>query len=128
MRGLRTALWTSAALIAWTHVGYPLAVAAVASRTRRRPEPDPAPELPTVTLVIAAHDEERVIAQRLEKARALDYPADRLGGVVSLDGATDATKAIAQEHGVRVLDNPRAGKTAAQNAAVAATESDLVAF
>jgi len=128
MRGLRTALWTSAALIAWTHVGYPLAAAALASRTRRRPEPDPVAEPPTVTLVIAAHDEERVIAQRLDNALALDYPADRLEVVVSLDGSTDATGAIARERGVRVIDNPRAGKTAAQNAAVAATQSDVVAF
>ena len=128
MRGLRTALWTSAALIAWTHVGYPLAAAALASRTRRRPTPPRGPDLPSVTLVIVAHDEERVIGERVENALALDYPADRLEVVVSLDGCTDATRAIAQRHGVRVLDQPRAGKTAAQNAAVAATESDLVAF
>lgn len=128
MRGLRTALWTSAALIAWTHVGYPLAAAAMASRVRRRPTPEPGPELPSVTLVIAAHDEERLIGPRLENARALDYPADRLEVVVSLDGCTDGTRAIAERHGVRVLDNPRAGKTAAQNAAVAATDSELVAF
>lgn len=128
MRGLRTALWTSAALIAWTHVGYPIAAAALASRTRRRPEPAPAPDLPSVTLVIAAHDEERVIGERLDNALALDYPADRLEVVVSLDGSTDGTRAIAQQRGVRILDNPRAGKTAAQNAAVAATQSDLIAF
>jgi len=128
MRGLRTALWTSAALIAWTHVGYPLAAAALASRTPRRPQPEPPDELPSVTLVIAAHDEERVIAAKLDNALALDYPADRLEVVVSLDGATDRTGAIARERGVRVLENPRAGKTAAQNAAVAATQSDLIAF
>jgi cellulose synthase/poly-beta-1,6-N-acetylglucosamine synthase-like glycosyltransferase len=128
MRGLRSALWTSAALIAWTHVGYPAVAAALAARTRRRDVPDEPGELPTVTLVIAAHDEERVIEQRLRNARALDYPADRLQIVVSLDGCTDATGAIAQRLGVRVLDNPRAGKTAAQNAAVAATQSELIAF
>jgi len=128
MRGLRTALWTSAALIAWTHVGYPLAAAAVAGRTRRRPDPEPPAQPPTVTLVIAAHDEERVIEARLRNALALDYPADRLEVVVSLDGSTDATGAIARRLGVRVLDNPRAGKTAAQNAAVAATDSELIAF
>jgi cellulose synthase/poly-beta-1,6-N-acetylglucosamine synthase-like glycosyltransferase len=127
MRGLRTALWTSAALIAWTHAGYPLAAAALASRTRRRPAPEPG-ELPTVTLVIAAHNEERVIGARIDNALALDYPADRLEVVVSLDGSTDATGAIARQRGVRVIDNPRTGKTAAQNAAVAATDSHIVAF
>jgi cellulose synthase/poly-beta-1,6-N-acetylglucosamine synthase-like glycosyltransferase len=128
MRGLRTALWTSAALIAWTHVGYPLAAAAAASRTRRRDTPPQPPELPSVTLVIAAHDEAAVIAERLRNALALDYPADRLEVVVSLDGGSDETGEIAREFGARVLENPRAGKTAAQDAAVAATTSDLIAF
>jgi cellulose synthase/poly-beta-1,6-N-acetylglucosamine synthase-like glycosyltransferase len=129
MRGLRSALWTSAALIAWTHVGYPLAAALVASRTRPRPLPNAPDDLPSVALVIAAHDEERVIAERIENALALDYPADRLEIVVSLDGGGDATAAIARRYDrVRVLDNPRAGKTVAQNAAVAATDSELVAF
>lgn len=144
-RRLQTAMWGSAALIAWTHVGYPLA-AALAARRRRRTAPaaDGAPTsprsadasagddaLPTVALVIAAHEEERVIAQRLENALALDYPRDRLEIVVSLDGSTDATKAIAERYadrGVRVLDNPRGGKVAAQNAAVRATASELIAF
>ena len=128
MRGLRTALWTSAALIAWTHAGYPLAAAALASRRRARPAPEPPEPLPSVTLVVAAHDEAAVIAARVRDALALDYPSDRLEVVVTLDGCRDATGEIARREGARVLDNPRAGKTAAQDAAVAATDSDLVAF
>lgn len=131
-RRLKTAMWGSAALIAWTHVGYPLAAALAASR--RRPAPVPAPgddELPSVALVIAAHDEERVIAARLDNALGLDYPRDRLRVVVSLDGSTDATRRIAEgyaDRGVVVLDNPRGGKVAAQNAAVRATDTEIVAF
>ena len=127
MRLLPAAMWGSLGLIAWTHVGYPLAAAAIAARARSRKAPDEAP-LPTVTLVIAAHNEAAVIGERIANARALDYPADRLGIVVSLDGSTDVTGAIAAGLGATTLENPRGGKVAAQDAAVAATASDIVAF
>jgi cellulose synthase/poly-beta-1,6-N-acetylglucosamine synthase-like glycosyltransferase len=120
-------MWGSLGLIAWTHAGYPLAAAVAASRSRFRPRPGDA-ELPSVTLVVAAHNEESVIGERLANALALDYPAGRLQVVVSLDGTTDATRAIAERAGVTVLDNARGGKVAAQNAAVRATSSDVVAF
>jgi cellulose synthase/poly-beta-1,6-N-acetylglucosamine synthase-like glycosyltransferase len=128
MNRLGSAMWGSLALIAWTHAGYPLAAAAAASRSRYRPRTDDA-HLPSVALVIAAHDEERVIGERLDNALALDYP--RLEIVVSLDGSTDGTRAIVEGYaarGVTLIDNPRAGKVPAQNAAVRATSSDVVAF
>ncbi len=125
MNRLGSAMWGSLALIAWTHAGYPVAAAAAASRSRYRPRTDDA-HLPTVALVIAAHDEERVIAERLDNALALDYPGLEI--VVSLDGSTDRTREIAQSRGVTVIDNPRGGKVPAQNAAVRATSSELVAF
>jgi cellulose synthase/poly-beta-1,6-N-acetylglucosamine synthase-like glycosyltransferase len=125
MNRLGSAMWGSLALIAWTHAGYPAAAAAAASRSRYRPRTDDA-HLPTVALVIAAHDEERVIGERLDNALALDYPGLEI--VVSLDGSTDRTREIAESRGVTLVDNPRGGKVPAQNAAVRATSSDVVAF
>ena len=130
MRRLGTAMWGSLALIGWTHVGYPAVAGLLASR-RSHPSPTEDESLPTVTLVIAAHNEEPVIGARLENALALDYPRDRLQVVVSLDGCTDGTRAVVERfraHGVLVIDNARGGKVAAQNAAVRATSSDIVAF
>jgi cellulose synthase/poly-beta-1,6-N-acetylglucosamine synthase-like glycosyltransferase len=126
MRSLGTVMWGSLALIAWTHVGYPAVAGLLA--TRRRDDPPAPGDPPSVTLVIAAHNEEQVIRRRLENALALDYPRERLEVVVTLDGSTDGTRAIAESLGVRVLDNPRGGKIAAQNAAVRATASEIVAF
>jgi glycosyltransferase involved in cell wall biosynthesis len=87
--------------------------------------------LPPVTLVIAAHDEERVIRERIENALALDYPPDHLEVVVSLDGSTDGTRAVVEEMAgerVRVVANERGGKVAAQNAAVRTTSRPILAF
>ncbi|MHB1242916.1 MAG: glycosyltransferase family 2 protein, partial [Gaiellaceae bacterium] len=84
---------------------------------------------PTVTVVVAAHNEEPVIARRLENLLALDYPADRLELVVTSDASTDRTEEIAAGFpGVRVIRNPRGGKVAAQDNAVRSTEGELVAF
>jgi cellulose synthase/poly-beta-1,6-N-acetylglucosamine synthase-like glycosyltransferase len=126
----RALMWGSLGLIAWTHVGYPLAAAAAARRRRYEPRRDES-FLPDVALIIAAHDEAHVIRERLENALALDYPRERLELVVALDGAADGTRTIVEEfagEGVRMLDLPRVGKVTAQNAAVEATESEVVAF
>jgi cellulose synthase/poly-beta-1,6-N-acetylglucosamine synthase-like glycosyltransferase len=128
---LRAVFWLSAGAIAWTHVGYPLAAAALA---RRRPRPAHRADVtPPVTVVVAAHDEEAVIGRRVENLLALDYPADRLEVVVASDGSEDGTgtAAAAAADGdarVRVAERPRAGKVAAQDAVVAETMSEVVAF
>jgi cellulose synthase/poly-beta-1,6-N-acetylglucosamine synthase-like glycosyltransferase len=128
----KTLFWGALGALAWTHVGYPLAAGALA-RVRRRPvATDPEWE-PDVAVIVAAHDEEAVIARRLENLLALDYPADRITLVVASDASGDRTNEIAEEIAareprVRLLDCPRGGKVAAQDRAVRETASEVVAF
>ncbi len=116
------------ALLAYAQVGYPLLLAAWARAARAAPlEEPPAHATPSVALVIAAHDEEAVIAEKVRNALALDYPDFQV--VVCCDGCTDATADRARDAGAHlVLDLPRGGKIRAQDAGVARTFSDLVAF
>jgi len=129
---LKGLFWGSLGALAWTHVGYP-AVVELTARLRPRPvRKDEAAE-PSVTVIVAAHNEEPVIERRLENLLALDYPADRLEVVVASDASTDATNALveavaAREPRVRLLDCDRGGKVAAQNRAVRGTAGDVVAF
>jgi cellulose synthase/poly-beta-1,6-N-acetylglucosamine synthase-like glycosyltransferase len=82
-----------------------------------------------VSLVIAAYDEEDVIAAKVRNVLALDYPRDRLEVIVCSDGSADATVARAREAGADVvLDLPRGGKVRAQDAGVARASGELVAF
>ena len=123
--------WGSLGALAWTHAGYPLTAAALA-RVRPRPVRK-GDETPSVSLVVAAHDEEDVIGPRLENLLELEYPADRLEIVVASDGSTDRTDEIVERVAattpqVRLLRCERAGKGAAQNRAVADVESEVVAF
>ena len=118
--------WLSLAALVWTHVAYPaLAIALARLRPRLYATGD---DLPTVAVIVAAHDEETVIEQRVANLLALDYPRDRLEIVVTSDASTDATEELAERAGARVIRNPRGGKVAAQDRAVRETESDVVAF
>ena len=118
----------SAALLAWTQAGYGVLLWLL-RRRGARPVPSGAGLEPRVTLVVAAHDEEAVIAGKVADALALDWPRERLEVVVACDGCTDTTAQRAREAGAdRVLELERGGKVRAQDAAVRATESDLVAF
>lgn len=127
----RTAFWGALGALVWTHVGYPVLMAALA---RARPRPVAKDDVtPSVALVVSAHDEEAVIRRRLENLLELDYPQERLEIVVASDGSTDRTNEIveetaAREPRVRLLRCPREGKVAAQHRAVRETESEVVAF
>jgi len=123
----RATFWLTAALLGWAQAGYGLALALLC---RRPGDTSPAdPELPTVSLIVAAHAERDVIAAKVANALALDYPRDRLEVVVACDGSPDRTPEEARRAGADVvLDLPRGGKVRAQDAAVRASTSDIVAF
>jgi glycosyltransferase involved in cell wall biosynthesis len=137
MTALEVVFWASLALIVYTHVGYPLLLRLMVAVRGRGGSASPLREaeapLPLVSLVVAAHDEEDVIEQKLENALALDYPAERLEVIVASDGSSDTTVTLARELAardsrVRVLDLPRMGKVRAQDAAVEQARGEILAF
>lgn len=124
------AFWISIALILYTHAGYPLALRALVA-LRRRPTLNPGVwgEPPRVSLIVAAYDEEDVIAAKVANALALDYPRERLELIVASDGSADATVERARRAGADlVLDLPRGGKIAAQNAGAERATGEILAF
>jgi cellulose synthase/poly-beta-1,6-N-acetylglucosamine synthase-like glycosyltransferase len=127
VKAFEVLFWVSALLLAWTHVLYPL-VATLLARPLGRPYRSGDLE-PTVSVIVAAYNEEASIARRIENLLALDYPPDKLQIVVTSDASTDRTEEIAlQFPRVLVIPNPRGGKVAAQDRAVRQTSSELVAF
>src|SRR3954451_24632061 len=127
---LAVLFWASAGLIVYAHLGYPLALRLLIA-LRRRPtlEPGVWEELPRVSLIVAAYDEEEVIAEKVANALALDYPRERLQMIVASDGSADATAERAREAGADlVLELPRGGKLATQNAAAERASGELLAF
>jgi Glycosyltransferase like family 2 len=130
----RTVFWGAAAKLAWAQVGYGVFLAGL-RRLRGNPPVAPAGDVgvPRAALIVAAYNEEAVIADKVANALALDWPRDRLEVVVAVDGGAepgaDATAARAREAGADlVLELPRGGKVRAQDAAVAASSGELLAF
>ncbi len=152
MTALAVIFWLSATLIVYTHLGYPLVLRMLVHLRGRTaggavggPTPEealatgggggspaatgPAAGAPFVSLIVAAYDEEDVIAAKVANALALDYPRERLELIVASDGSSDATVERARAAGADfVLDLPRAGKLAAQNAAAERASGEILAF
>jgi cellulose synthase/poly-beta-1,6-N-acetylglucosamine synthase-like glycosyltransferase len=128
---LAIVFWLSAALIVYAQLGYGVVLAAIA-RLRGAPAANAAAveaELPSVSLIVAAYQEEAVIAAKVANVRALEYPPDRLEIIVACDGSPDATPQRAREAGADVvLELPRGGKIRAQDAAVRRARGAIVAF
>jgi cellulose synthase/poly-beta-1,6-N-acetylglucosamine synthase-like glycosyltransferase len=112
---------TSLGLVAYAYSGYPALIwlmSRLFGRERQHMRQAES-QLPSVTLLIAAHNEEAEIAARIRNALAIRYPADRFEIVIASDGSTDRTVAIARQFNdprLRVLDfRMRRGKTAVLN-------------
>jgi glycosyltransferase involved in cell wall biosynthesis len=126
----RVAFWSAAGLIAYAQAGYPLLLAALArGRGGAAAPPVPRGEEPVVSLIVAAHDEEEVIAAKVSDALAVDWPRERLEVIVCCDGCTDATAQRARDAGADVLlELPRQGKVRAQDAGVERARGEFLAF
>ena len=133
--GTQVAFWLLAAGVVWVYAGYPLLLAILKSSgltlgNRSDPPPaDPCAPTPKVSVLVAAYNEEAVIAAKLESLLASDYPADRLEILVASDGSSDGTNEIVASYaarGVKLLDLPRGGKTRALNAAAEQATGDVL--
>jgi cellulose synthase/poly-beta-1,6-N-acetylglucosamine synthase-like glycosyltransferase/peptidoglycan/xylan/chitin deacetylase (PgdA/CDA1 family) len=93
---------------------------------RRRFSPD---YTPTVTIIMAAYNEETVIVRSVSSLLRSDYPA--LDIVVVNDGSTDGTLRLLRKHfgddaRIRILDQRNAGKMAAMNRALSVAEGEIL--
>jgi cellulose synthase/poly-beta-1,6-N-acetylglucosamine synthase-like glycosyltransferase len=124
--------WSCAALIIYTYVVYPLVLVALASRRRGFVHSDAADQrfLPTVSVLIVAHNEEAVIRARIENLLATDYPKEKLELVIASDGSRDRTAAIAREYSdrsVALVEFPsRTGKAAVLDAVIPTLTGEIV--
>ena len=137
--------WASLLLVAHTYLLYPavLFVAYGVAQLRRdcrylargsdrRCRDLSDDELPPVSLVIPAHNEEEGLPAKLANLAELDYPADRLEIVFVSDGSSDRTNPIlaqAERPGLRSIEiASRAGKASALNRGVAEASHEVIVF
>ncbi|MCC6147943.1 MAG: glycosyltransferase family 2 protein [Anaerolineaceae bacterium] len=122
--------WCSVIAIIYIYAGYPLIVTLLA-RIFTRPIKRQSIS-PPLTLLIAAYNEEDVIAGKIKNALALDYPKDLLQILVAADGSNDRTAEIVQSfslQGVELSFIPeRLGKMAAITRAMQVVRGEIVIF
>ncbi len=138
-----TILVLSIAAVAYHHIGYPILLRhlaqVAAGRVRQVPTSGEASRerLPSIAIIVPAHNEQHVIGEKIENLARLQYPTDRLSIVIALDGCSDATKAVAEaaiaragrERSIRLVDyTVNRGKIAVLNEQIAAVEADIVAL
>ncbi len=114
----------------YTYAGYPALIALISTLRPRKVKR--ADYLPSVTIIIAAYNEERALAAKLRNTLALDYPRQLMEIIVASDCSSDRTDEIVksfQGEGVILHRQPqRQGKTAAQNAAVEKALGEIIVF
>ncbi|MGH7453835.1 MAG: glycosyltransferase family 2 protein [bacterium] len=123
------AFWLAIALIIYAYIGFSLLIIIVARLKNRRVQQKPI--TPRLSLIIPVWNEERAIAERLENALNLDYPAGALEVIVASDGSDDNTEVIVSKYearGVRLLSFPRRGKIHALKDAVAGAVGEILVF
>lgn len=122
--------WLSAAALLYTYAGYPLLIASISVLRPRRVRREKYE--PSVTIIIAAYNEERALAAKLENTLAMDYPRELLEIIVASDCSTDRTDEIVRTFGARNVllhrQAQRLGKTAAQNSAVVKARGEIILF
>jgi cellulose synthase/poly-beta-1,6-N-acetylglucosamine synthase-like glycosyltransferase len=129
---LKWLFWSCLFLVVYTYVLYPFLLG-VLCRMRDRCAGRKAEgadrglalsedDLPPVTMVVAAHNEARVIREKIENSLQIDYPADRFRVVIASDGSQDATNALVAactDSRIQLIAYPqRRGKIATLNATI----------
>lgn len=130
---MKIAFWIGAFIVIYTYLGYGIILYfLVKIKERFKPVQDVpfTEDYPEITLLIAAFNEESVVAEKMINCRALNYPEGKLKFFWITDGSNDKTNELLAEYPeVRVLHQPeRQGKTAALNRALDYIETPLVAF
>ncbi|GAB3020584.1 glycosyltransferase family 2 protein [Niabella terrae] len=127
--------WIAVLLIFYAFAGYGLLVYVLLQVKRifgaqRHVLREPATDWPSVTLLIAAYNEQDYIEEKIKNSRELDYPAGLLEIVFVTDGSSDSTPdKIAAHEDIKLLHRPeRAGKMAAIKRAMPLIQSDIVVF
>lgn len=127
--------WAGFAVLAYSYLGYPLLLLAL---NRFLPSSEAAPEVEErepkrVSMLVAAYNEEAVIAGKIANALSLDYTSGSLDVWIASDGSTDRTNAIVRafaekDERVHLLEFPRTGKSGVLNMAIEKIDGDIIVF
>lgn len=120
-------------IIFWAMIGYPISIKFIGKFSKNSNFKDFS-HVPTVTVMVVAHNEEKVIENKLKNLLSLNYPKEKLKFLIASDNSTDLTNEITKKF---ILNNKeikiklfevseRKGKTNAQNEAHKLVDTDFL--
>lgn len=122
-------------LIFYTFVGYPISLYVI--NFFMKPKEYQKNDIePYISIIISAHNEEKVILQKLKNLTELDYPRNKYEIIIASDNSTDNTNKIVKkaikdykENDIYLYEvKERQGKTNAQNEAVNKAKGEILVF
>ncbi len=125
--------WIAAFMIFWANIGYPISILLLDKIFHKKGKCQKNYE-PSVTIMIVAHNEEKVIKEKLENVLSLDYPKKKTSILVTSDNSTDKTNKIVKDfikkhpdRDIRLYEvKQRKGKTNAQNEAAKLVSDEIL--
>ena len=120
-------------IIFWAMIGYPLSLVLLDKLLKKKNDKDYLYE-PTVTIMVVAHNEEKVIAEKLQNLLKIDYPSTKIEFLIASDFSTDKTNEIVEsfiaahpEYKIRIHKTVNHfGKTNAQNETQKLCNTDIL--
>lgn len=126
--------WIGVITLIYTYLGYPIFLITLNKLLHPKYFPDEATScFPSVSILIAAYNEEKVIRCKIENCLRLDYPAELLDIWIASDGSLDNTNRIVQEYAskdnrIHLIEFPRTGKSDVINKTMPHIQSEIVVF
>jgi len=122
--------WISIAIIIYTYLGYGIVISVLAKLKTTPAEQTESTELPSVTLLVAAYNEEDIIEEKIQNSLMLSYPKDKLKIAFVTDGSNDQTVDIIKKYPELTLyhSSKRAGKIAAVNRVMKLIDTPITVF
>jgi cellulose synthase/poly-beta-1,6-N-acetylglucosamine synthase-like glycosyltransferase len=122
--------WSAVFILLYTLVGYPLIIAVLAKKHTRQEYSGK--DLPNVTLIIPAYNEENIIGRKIENSLKLKYPRNQLQILIAADGSDDKTPDVVREFEAEGIElsytSERGGKMAAINRAISKVRGEIIVF
>ena len=136
MLTLKILFWAMLLIVFYTYIGYGILLYFIIRLKRLfkgKPLKTALPadeDLPTITLMICAYNEEDVVADKMENTLALDYPRNKFRIMWVTDGSNDRTNELLKAYPeVDIVFSPeRRGKTAALKHGLQELKTRYVAF
>ena len=136
MLALKILFWVCLFIVFYTYLGYGMLLYVIIrlkrlfKGPRQLPEMPAEKELPTMTLMICAYNEQDIVAEKMQNTLALDYPKDKFRVMWVTDGSTDQTNELLKAYPEAdvVFSPERRGKTAALKHGLREVSTELVAF